>query len=102
MNYFLILLVLLLLWLLLFPRLGRSRRLKNRKKKGGRPVPIELLRECIGKVCSITMMNTLSGCNGKITSIQDNWLRVEIKKDVRFLNCDMVQEIQILPEKYQK
>jgi len=102
MYYWLILLALLLVWLWLSAQSILLRKKTNRRRKGGSPMPIELLQECIGKVCSITMMNSISGLNGKITTAKDNWMRVEVKDSVRFINCDMVQEINILPAKYQK
>ena len=38
---------------------------------------------------------------GKIVAVEDNWIKVENKKEVRILNGDMVQSITLMPEKYQ-
>lgn len=65
-------------------------------------MPVEFLKECIGKVCAVMQFGDVSGETGKITALEGNWIRLEQKNTVRFINGDMIKEIQILPEKYQK
>ncbi len=65
-------------------------------------MPTELLKEFIGKVCSVMMFGGLSAATGKIAAVEGNWIKFETKKDVQLLNGDMIQNITIMPEKYQK
>lgn len=65
-------------------------------------MPTELMKDFINKVCSITLLNELSGITGRIAAVEDNWIKVEEKNRVRLINGDMIRDIAILPEKYQK
>ena len=66
-------------------------------------MPTELMKDFIDKVCSITLLNELSGSiTGRIAAVEGNWIKVEEKNRVRLINGDMVRDIAILPEKYQK
>lgn len=65
-------------------------------------MPQELIKEFIGKVCSIVLFNDFFGIEGKIVAIEDNWIKVEEKNKVRLINGDMIRDISILPKKYQK
>ena len=75
----------------------------NRKKKGRkRKMPQELMKEFIGKVCTIILFNESFGVQGKIVAIEDNWIKIEEKNKIRLINGDMIRDISMLPEKYQK
>ena len=63
-------------------------------------MPQELMKEFIGKVCTIILFNESFGVQGKI--VADNWIKVEEKNKVRLINGDMIRDISIAPEKYQK
>lgn len=66
-------------------------------------MPTELMKDFIDKVCSITLLNELSGSiTGRIAAVEGNWIKVEEKDRVRLINGDMIRDIAILPEKYQK
>lgn len=65
-------------------------------------MPTELMKDFINKVCSITLLNELSGITGRIAAVEGNWIKVEEKNRVRLINGDMIRDIAILPEKYQK
>lgn len=65
-------------------------------------MPKELKEEIIGKVCSIFLFNESFGINGKVIAVEDNWIKLEEKNKIRFLNTDMIRDICIMPEKYQK
>ena len=65
-------------------------------------MPTELMKEFLGKVCAITLFNELSGVTGRIAAVEDNWVKVEEKNRVHLVNGDMIRDIAILPEKYQK
>ena len=38
----------------------------------------------------------------RIVEIEENWIKVEEKKKVRIINGDMIQDISILSEEYEK
>ena len=65
-------------------------------------MPQELMKEFIGKVCSITLFNESFGITGKIEKIEDNWIKVKEKDTFRIVNGDMIRDIKLMPEKYQK
>ena len=98
-------LILIILFLVIYPREHRMiyqiQKKKKERKGGKRKMPKELIQEFIGKVCSITMLNNSFGVTGKIIAVEENWIKVENKKEVQLINGDMIQNIRILPEKYQ-
>lgn len=84
---------------------GRNRFLLKsiqRARKGRRKMPEEMIREWIGKVCAISMFNDLSGTTGRIVAVEHNWIKLEEKHTSRLINGDMIRDIRLLPEKYQK
>lgn len=65
-------------------------------------MPQELMKEWIGKVCTIILFNESFGVQGKIVAIEDNWIKIEEKNKIRLINGDMIRDISMLPEKDQK
>jgi len=65
-------------------------------------MPTEFMKEFIGKVCGITLFNESFGVTGKILAVEGNWIKVEEKSGLRIINGDMIRDIKIMPEKYQK
>lgn len=65
-------------------------------------MPQELIKEFIGKVCTIVLFNDTFGVQRKIIAVEDNWIKLEEKNKVRLINGDMIRNISIAPEKYQK
>lgn len=65
-------------------------------------MPNEMMKEFIGKVCTITLFNESFGIVGKIVSTENNWVKVSEKNTYRIINGDMIRDIKIMPEKYQK
>ena len=53
-------------------------------------------------LCNITLFNDSFGIVGKIVSTESNWVKVLEKNTYRLINGDMVRDIKIMPEKYQK
>lgn len=71
-------------------------RIVRRKKKGvKRNMPIEMMKEFIGKECTITLFNEVGGVRGTIVAVEKNWIKVEEKKKVRIINGDMIRDIAI-------
>lgn len=64
-------------------------------------MPTELLKECMGKMCEISVSDAF-GIRGKIVSIEGNWIKVLEKDTSRLLNGDMISSIKIIHEKNQK
>lgn len=58
-------------------------------------MPVEMLREFIGKDCTISLFNEISGVAGKIIQVEENWIKVEEKKKIRIINGDMIRDIAI-------
>lgn len=48
------------------------------------------------------LFNESFGVQGKIVAVENNWIKVEEKNKVRLINGDMIRDILIAPEKYQK
>ena len=66
-------------------------------------MPTELIKEFIGKVCTIMLFGENWGCIAKIVAVENNWIKViEENKNIRLLNGDMVGHIRIMPDKYQE
>lgn len=65
-------------------------------------MPKELMKEFIGKVCTIVLFNETFGIQGKIVDIEENWIKIEEKNKIRLINGDMIGDISIVPNKKQK
>ena len=75
----------------------------KRKKKGRkRKMPQEMIKEFMNKVCTISLFNESIAVQGKIAGVEDNWIKVEEKNGSRMINGDMIRDIKLMPEKYQK
>ncbi|MCR4742168.1 MAG: hypothetical protein K5866_04770 [Treponema sp.] len=55
----------------------------------------KMLEECIGKQVSIYMDGGLAGCVATVLAVEDNFLKIEDKKTVRYINTDLIQQIQV-------
>ncbi len=73
-----------------------------KKKEESIMLPKVLITEFIGKTCEITLFNSGFGVVGKIEAVEENWIKVTEKGKIRLLNGDMVMNIRIMPDKYQK
>ena len=65
-------------------------------------MPQELMKEFIGKVCTIILFNETFGVQGKIVAVEENWIKFEEKNKIRLINGDMIRDISIVPGKCQK
>lgn len=65
-------------------------------------MPQELMKEFIGKECTIVLFNESFGVQGKIVAIENNWIKVEEKNRVRVINGDMIRDISIASQRHQK
>ncbi len=102
MPYIIYFLLIYLWWIL--PAINKKRHqiiLNNRRRGGKRMLPKELMQDFIGKVCAILTYNEIAGTTGKIVGVEENWLKVQTKKETKLINGDMVKDITIVAEKYQ-
>lgn len=101
-NYWLIWFIIILCCIII-PRKNKLYLDIIRKKKGGkRKMPQELIKEFIGKKCTIILFNESFGVQGIIVAIEDNWIKIEEKNTVRLINGDMIRDISLVPEKKTK
>ncbi|AFA47275.1 hypothetical protein Awo_c04760 [Acetobacterium woodii DSM 1030] len=70
--------------------------LKFKKKKGLMIMANEAIEKCIGKNCKISAGSYGTNIVGKIIEINENWIEVETKKGVQFINAEFVQSIGII------
>lgn len=69
----------------------------SRKRKGvKRKMPTEMIKEFIGKDCIVSLFNEVSAVQGKILTVEENWIKVEEKKKIRMINGDMIRDIATL------
>lgn len=61
----------------------------------------ELANEFVGKVCLVYSDGSF-GTQGKVLSVNGNWIKIEVKNDFKLINLDYVTSIEVLPAKYQK
>ena len=74
-----------------------------RKKKGRkRKMPEKLIKEFIGKTCTIILFNNSFGTEVKIIDVEDNWVKVEDKNAIRLINGDLIQDITLVKDKKKK
>ena len=70
-----------------------------KKRRGIKNVSNELIKNCIGKVCTISTGALGSNHNKvKIIEVVDNWIKVESKGKVDLINSDFIQNIKVLSQ----
>ncbi|MGV8906951.1 MAG: DUF6897 domain-containing protein [Acetobacterium sp.] len=69
--------------------------LKIKKKKGLIIMANEAIKKCIGKKCKISTGPYGTNLVGKIIGINENWIELETKKGIQFINAEFVQSIYI-------
>lgn len=62
-------------------------------------MPKEMLNECIGKEVTICVEGELSGFTCTVLSVEDNWMKVEEKNNIRYVNGDMITQIYVRKKK---
>ena len=58
-------------------------------------MPQEMLKEFVGKVCSISLFNEVCAVKGTILAVEENWIKVDEKKRLRIINGDMIRDISM-------
>ncbi len=71
-----------------------------RKKKGVSKMSNELVKNCIGKICTISTGSFGTVYNkAEVIRVSDNWMEVKTKNRTDLVNIDFVQSIKIISEK---
>ncbi len=61
----------------------------------------KMLSECIGKKVSIYIEGGLGGYVATVLAVEDNFIKIEDKKNIRYINADMIIEIRVVKEQPQ-
>lgn len=64
-------------------------------------IPNELIKDFIGKVCYISVFEGSFSSMVRILEAEGSWLKVRGSDGIGLVNCDMLKEIKLAPEKYQ-
>lgn len=97
-SYWYVFFILIVVFCLLIQERNRRRRIirknKKLKEKGiKKTMPTEMINECIGKEVYICVEGELGGFKATVLSVQDNWMKVEEKSHIRYVNGDMISQI---------
>lgn len=76
-------------------------RIRRKKERGPGVMPTEFLKEFIGQVCEITMVDGM-GAVAMLVAAEGNWLKIEENGKNKLVNGDLVRSITAMPEKYQE
>ena len=58
----------------------------------------KMLSECIGKKVTIYIEGGLGGYVATVLAVEDNFIKIEDKKNIRYVNADMVTEVRLAKE----
>ena len=58
----------------------------------------KMLSECIGKKVTIFIEGGLGGYVATVLAVEDNFIKIEDKKNIRYVNADMVTEVRLAKE----
>lgn len=71
--------------------------LRMKKKRGQRIMSNELIKSCIGKICTISTGSLGSSYSSvKVVNVVDNWMKIEKKGKEDLVNVDYVTNIRIV------
>ncbi len=61
----------------------------------------DIVKECIGLICTINMGYTGSGFNKvRVKEVKDNWMKVESNKGTQeLINIDYIQNIKVISQR---
>lgn len=58
----------------------------------------KMLSECIGKKVTIYIEGGLGGYVATVLAVEDNFIKIEDKKNIRYVNVDLVIEVRVAKE----
>lgn len=53
----------------------------------------EMLKDFIGKECNVTVFNSIGTIKGTVLDVDEQWIKIEEKKNISVINCDMIVNI---------
>ena len=59
-------------------------------------MPTELVKECIGKECVISLMTGTMEFTGVVKEIESYWMKIQEKDSIRIINGVAVRDIKII------
>ena len=59
-------------------------------------MPTEVVKECIGKKCVISLMTGTGEFTGVVKEIEAYWLKIQEEDSIRIINGVAVRDIKIL------
>lgn len=59
-------------------------------------MPTELVKECIGKECVISLMTGTTEFTGVVKEIESYWMKIQEKDSIRIINGVAVRDIKII------
>ena len=59
-------------------------------------MPTELVKECIGKKCLISLMTGTAEFTGIVKEIEAYWIKIQEEDGIRIINGVAVRDIKIL------
>lgn len=62
-------------------------------------MPINMIKEYIGKKVSIMISGEFGAFECTILEVEENWVKVEEKKQIRIINGDVISYISIVKPK---
>lgn len=90
---------------IILPMFLRQKRFKlnitSKTRRKNRMLPKELMQDFIGKVCYISVFDGSFSSMVRLVAFEENWIKAKDQDGIRLINCDMLKEIKLAPEKYQ-
>ena len=59
-------------------------------------MPIELVKECIGKKCIISLMTGKGQFTGIVKEIEAYWVKIQEEDSIRIINGVAIRDIKII------
>jgi hypothetical protein len=90
---------------IILPMLLRQKRFKlnitSKRRRKNRMLPKELIQDFIDKVCYISVFDGSFTSMVRLVAFEENWIKVKGPDGIGLINCDMLKEIKLAPEKHQ-
>lgn len=62
-------------------------------------MPVNMLRQYIGQKVTVLVAGELAGFECTILEVEENWIKVDEKKQIRIINGDVINYISIAKPK---
>jgi len=98
-NFIAIFLPLFLIFVIIIPSQRRKIFIARmmRKKRGESKVSNELIKSCVGKICTISTGSLGSAYHKvKVVEVVDKWIKIESKGSENLINSDYILDVKVL------